>query len=62
VGQWLLAAVGLVVLLAFWVGLIAALGYLSALVVRCLPLVGRRKSIPGARTVRDRVVFRDAGE
>ena len=44
------------------VGLIAALGYLSALVVRFLPLVGRRKSVPGARTVRDRVVFRDLGE
>ena len=57
-GQWLLAAVGLVGLLVNGIGLLAALGYLSALVVRVLPLVGRRKAIRGARTVRDRVVFR----
>ena len=58
----MLAAVGLVALLVFWVALVAAVGYMSGLVVVFLPLVGRRKSIPGARSVRDRVVFRDPGE
>ena len=61
-GQWLVAAVGLVVLLVFWVALVAAVGYMSALLVRFLPLVGRRKAVPGARTVRDRVVFRRSGD
>jgi hypothetical protein len=56
--QWLLALAAMLALLFGLTGILVALVYACALAVRVFPLVGRRKSVPGARTARERVVFR----
>jgi hypothetical protein len=56
--QWLLALCVLLLMLAVMTLALVALIYLCALGVSLFPLVGRRKSVPGGRTARERVVFR----
>jgi hypothetical protein len=51
--QLFIAAVGIVGLLALCVATLYVLGWLILVATSCLPLVGRRHSVPNARTSRE---------